>query len=471
MKLKQTNLDFVDNKFRELGITLPKQELEFATKQFVYHGQAIGLSSNNDRESDLGILVDKDTQEINEWVWNIITKEQKKIKDFQSLGWGSNIKEFLMTRQNHLIQNQKEDEYSIARNNQVTRYIRALNEAVLTTPRFKQDTFTNKQFLQGFVKKIFKIKLNQNDLNRAVEDRNFLKYFFSAESLITSSKLFWIVFDVVYTFSNFSEFNYSDWERVLSRYDRLSSDEYFVERCKKIHGEIVSKHSRDFFSGTKLDDYITMYRGFLVKPHRYVRKGIKKLNNPNAHIQDEGKGFSYTLDKEQAVRFGSRYHFRTDLNFRKNLPSLFGEMSKRKLIKNLQREYKKVLGGFYNQNYLDENTRRCVGTFRVKKKHIVLFDTLSPESEIFADPNNVELIRYDFITDEQDIQSAIWNVSKEPIVQEQGEKCMLNLIKNEEYHHDVESYLDNLDLESIKDFHLPIPQPSLPLKPIERKTS
>jgi len=79
------------------------------------------------------------------------------------------------------------------------------------------------------------------------------------------------------------------------------------------------------------------------------------------------------------------------------------------------------------------------------------------------------LIRYDFITDEQDIQSAIWNVSKEPIVQEQGEKCMLNLIKNDEYHNDVESYLDKFDLERIKDFHLPIPQSSLPLKPIERK--
>jgi len=33
MKLKKSNLDFVDKKFRELGITLPKQELEFATKQ------------------------------------------------------------------------------------------------------------------------------------------------------------------------------------------------------------------------------------------------------------------------------------------------------------------------------------------------------------------------------------------------------------------------------------------------------
>ena len=55
--MKQSNLDFVDNKFRELGITLPKQELEFATKQFVYHGQAIGLSSNTRKNTFDNLVV------------------------------------------------------------------------------------------------------------------------------------------------------------------------------------------------------------------------------------------------------------------------------------------------------------------------------------------------------------------------------------------------------------------------------
>ena len=465
--MKQSNLDFVDKKFRELGITLPKQELEFATKQIVLHGQAIGLKKSKSSDDTLARLVDTDTKEINEDIWNIIfnTNERVKIKDFESLGWGSNIKDFIMTRQNHLIQNQGEEEYSIGRSNDVSRYLRALNECVLKTPRLQENTYFTKQIIQAIVKKIFKIELEQPDLTRAVKDRNFLRYFFNSETYLTSSKLFWIVFDVVYTFSNFNEINYSDWERVLSRYDRISKDEYFVERCKKINGDIVAKHSRDFFNGTNLNDYITIYRGFLVKPNRYVRKGIKKLNNPNAHIQDEGKGFSYTLDKEQAVRFASRYHFKTDLNYRKNLPTIFGSLSSRKSVKKLQREYKKVLGYHYNTNYLNEDVRRCYGTYRVKKKHIITFDVLGAESEVFVDPNNVELIRYDFINDEQDINSAIWNAEKEPIVYEQGQKCMYDLVKNNDYHFNLETLFEELNLEQIKEFYLPT---SLQNKLIER---
>ena len=455
--MNKSNLDFIDRKFRECGISLPKQELEFATKQFEYHGQSIALSRTKDGDGSVGRLVDKDTKEVNEEVYNLMFNqdERVKIKDFDSLGWGTDLVSFFKTRQNHLIQNQNEEEYSIARSNEVSRYFRKLNECVLKNTDLQKDTFVNRQFLQTIIKKIFKIELEQNDLNRAVKDRNFLKYFFNCEGLLTSSKLFWIVFDVVYTFSNFNEFNLQDWERVLSRYDRLSSDEFFLERCRKIHGDIVAKHTRDFFYGTNLDDYITIYRGFLVKPHRYVRKGKKKLNNPNAHIQDEGRGFSYSLDKEQAIRFGCRYHFKTDVDYRRNLPSLFGSMSKRKLVKNLQREYKKVLGAHYNSNYLDENTRRCFGTYRVKKRHIILFDVLSSESEVFADPNNVELVRYDFINHEQDMNSAIWNVDKEPAVFEQGQKCYENLWNSSDYYHHLEAMLEDLNLEQIEDMRLP----------------
>ncbi len=53
MKLNQTNLDFVDNKFRELSITLPKQELEFATKMFERKGRALGIGRRLDeRDKD-----------------------------------------------------------------------------------------------------------------------------------------------------------------------------------------------------------------------------------------------------------------------------------------------------------------------------------------------------------------------------------------------------------------------------------
>ncbi len=461
MKLNQTNLDFVDNKFRELSITLPKQELEFATKMFERKGGALGIGRRLDERDKDGNyfkyyrLINQDTGEVDEYVWNMYFNQRHLFKNHHTMDYGDDIKEFIMKSQNHLMTNQDEEEFSVGRSNEVSRQIRSLNDVVLNNLNFSDNTYVNKQILQILVKKIFKIDLDNHDLTTSVRDRNFVKYFFSCESLITSDKLFWIVFDVVYSYSNFNEFNLQDWERVLSRYDRLSNDEYYAERCRKINGDIVAKHSKNYFKETNLNEYITMYRGFLVKPHRYVRKGIKKLNNPTAHIQDEGRGFSYTLDKEQAVRFASRYHFKTDFEFRRNLPTMFGSMSYNKILKNLKRDYKKVLGANYNQNYLDVGTRRCVGTFRIKKKHIIKFDVLNSESEIFADPNNVELIRYDFVNDEQDTQSAVWNVNKNPVVKQASEECLFELMKKSDYYRGLEKYLKDLPIKLIAEFQDP----------------
>ena len=374
--INKNNLKFVKDKFRELNIQLSKQELEYATYQIERHGSALALSRGGYHNDDIGRIVDKDTNEINEHIWNIYFSKTDQIKEHNYIrnNYGSNILEFLKTRQNHLIQNQQEEKYSIGRSNEVSRYLRSLNDLILNRPILQQNTYNNHLIISAIVKKIFKIELNQRDMNFAVKDRNFLKYFFNAESLITSKKLFWIVFNVVYTYSNFNEFNLQDWERVLSRYDRISSDEYYTERCRDIFGDIVAKHSKHFFNETRLNDYFTIYRGFLVKPSRYVRKDKKKLNNSNSYIQEEGRGFSYSLDKEQAIRFACRYHFKTDFDFRKNLPTIFGSMSHNKIFKNLRRDYKKVLGSNYNQNYLDLGTRRCLGTYRVKKKDIISFN-------------------------------------------------------------------------------------------------
>ncbi len=459
MKINQTNLVFVDNKFREIGITLPKQELKFATKMFERKGRALGIGSRLDERDKDGNyfkyhrLINQDTGEVDEYVWDIYINQKHTIRNFHSMDYGNNIKDFIMKSQNHLMTNQDEEKFSVKRSNEVSRQIRSLNEIVEN--KLSDNTYLNNQILSILVKKIFKIDLDNHDITTSVRDRNFVKYFFSCESLITSDKLFWIVFDVVYSYSNFNELNLQDWERVLSRYDRLSNDEYYAERCRKIKGDIVAKHSKNYFKESNLNEYITMYRGFLVKPNRYVRKGIKKLNNSKAHIQDEGRGFSYTLDKPQAIRFASRYHFNTDFEFRRNLPTLFGSMSYNKTLKNLKRDYKKVLGAHYNQNYLDVGTRRCVGTFRIKKKHIIKFDVLNSESEIFADPNNVELIRYDFVNDEQDAQSAVWNVRKKPAVEKASEECLLELMKKSDYYRGIEKYLKDLPIELIEEFKDP----------------
>ncbi len=461
--MNKKNLKFVETKLKECGVKLSsKEELEFATKQFERKGKCLAIAKRlHERDERTGEyfdytrMIDKDTGEVDEYVWDMYFNKRDMFRRPENITYGDNMKDFLMKSQNHLIQNQNEEKYSIGRSNEVSRQIRSLNEFIENNDGLNEHNYSTHQFLYAVIKKIFKIELDNHDMTIAVKDRNFLKYFFNCEGLITSKKLFWSVFNVVYSFSNFNEFNLANWERTLSRYDRLSSDEFYADRCRLIFGDIVAKHSKLFFNNTNLNEYITMYRGFLVKPTRSVRKDRKKLNNPNAHIQDEGRGFSFTLDKPQAIRFASRYHFKTDFNFRKYLPTFFGSMSHNKIFKNLRRDYKKVLGENYNQNYFDIDTRRCVGTFRIKKKHIIAFNVLSTESEIFADPNDVELVRYDFVNDEQDTQSAVWNVRKKPAVEKQSDECLLEIQRKNDVIQNLEGHLKNFPLEMLDVFKDP----------------
>ena len=460
--MNKKNITFVESKLKDCGVELSSQkELDFATKMFERKGKSLAIGYRLPERNENGDyfeyhrMIDKDTGEINHNVWNTYFNKKYKFRKPQNVDYGDNIKEFIMKSQNHLMINQKDEKFSISRSYEVSRHIRILNKCVLENSFFQENRYVVHQMLQAFIKKIFKIELDNHDMTTAVKDRNFLKYFFNVEGLITSKKLFWNVFNVAYSYSNFNEFNLPEWERVLSRYDRLSGDEFYADRCREIFGDVVAKSSKNFFNNINLNEYITIYRGFLVKPTRSVRKDRKKLNNSNAHIQDEGRGFSYTLDKPQAIRFASRYHFKTDFNFRKYLPTFYGSMSNNKIIKNLRRDYKKILGKNYNQNYLDIDTRRCVGTFRMKKKHIITFNVLNSESEIFADPNNVELIRYDFINDEQDTQSAIWNVRKKPAAEEASHKCLTDLIKIGDYNGSIESDIADVPLDLISDFTNP----------------
>ena len=53
------------------------------------------------------------------------------------------------------------------------------------------------------------------------------------------------------------------------------------------------------------------------------------------------------------------------------------------------------------------------------------------------------------------MNSAIWNVDKEPAVFEQGQKCYENLWNSSDYYHHLEAMLEDLNLEQIEDMRLP----------------
>jgi len=411
--IKNKNISFLNNQFKEIGIQLTSKELVSLEKLFVRKGKGLGLSSVDPRTNERKrfLMVNK-----NNLINEECCKEYMKLSTKTFRGFGS-INHLVRKFQNIVNVYVPEKKYSIEKNNKIGSFFREynklfdnLNENFSKLDQFRntetrlEDSYRFCEYIREIVRENFGIGDNKYDLVGCVSDRNYIKYFFNNETYITNSKLFWIVFDVVWSFSNFNEKHYQQWSEVFLRYDRLNGG--FLDRIHLAKGKLYKDSIRDLLRQYNSDDFITVYRGFLVRKNKFVRKGILKNNNPNHFIQDEGKGYSYSLDKQQGIRFGSRYHFRSDLEIRKSLPTLFGDLSHKKIEKQLSNEYKSRFKDFYNQNYLDKDTRRCVGTFKIKKKDIIFSDCIETEAEIIADPNNVHLVRYDFINNKMDDLSA-----------------------------------------------------------------
>jgi hypothetical protein len=412
--VQKKNILLIDENFKKCGIQLTEQELITAQAFFVEKAKSIGIVTLNNNEQLVLPLINNNGL-IDENILNRVIKNGKK--SYRGTGSFEHLFRKFQNLNNCYVPEKK---YSTNKNNEIGNFFREYNKLFENLKEnFKlfnknaninlslEDSYRFTKNIQNLVKEKLGINNNPMDMVGAISDRNFIKYFFNNETYLTNSKLFWIVFDVVWIFSNFNEINYSQWADVFSKYDRLKGG--FIDRIHLAKGKHYAKAVGDVLRNINSDDYLTVYRGFLVKKNCFVRNGITKNNNPHFSEQDEGKGYSYTLDKWQAIRFGSRYHFYHDFKIRKSFPSIFGNLSQKKIEKQLQNDYKKKLEGFYNQNYLNKETRRCFATYKIKKKNIIFADCVEKEAEIIADSNNVELVRYDFITDQMDNQSAIEN--------------------------------------------------------------
>lgn len=231
-------------------------------------------------------------------------------------------------------------------------------------------------------------------------DMNLIKYFFSNETYLTNTQAFWFVIEELWMTFDLNN-PYSDqWLEVFSKYDRLEGG--FVDRVTLAEGKVHGKYNRDCVNNLKdRNNEITIYRGFLTRENQFVRKGIKKINNPFAEQQEEGRGLSYTTSKDVAIFFASRYHFFSDYILKKSLPSFFGKITE----DSVRDEIKKMLGQSIMDSYLKKEARRTIVTCKIKTKDIIFARFQSNEFEIIADPNNVRLIRYDFINEDTKYKS------------------------------------------------------------------
>ena len=147
---------------------------------------------------------------------------------------------------------------------------------------------------------------------------------------------------------------------------------------------------------------ITIYRKFKVRKGKPVRKGLKKLGNEHAEIQEEGRGWSYTLGKG----VGRSFLVGVDTeHFYKKLGKLDDEQIRKRLQN--QKMFK---------HYTDDRAVSCLGTYKVKVKDILIVETTSASYEVVVEPLNDSGFLTNF-----EIDTVVDCGSNDDIVLESGE--------------------------------------------------
>lgn len=287
----------------------------------------------------------------------------------------------------------KKKKYDINSSNEVGAVFRTVNEYFEKNPT--RDRYKIYPMIFLIQKVLFK-KL----WNAQARDLNLVKYFFSNETYLTNTQAFWVCLNQLWQCFDMNNIFKDQWLEVFSKYERLEGG--YVDRASMATGDVFSRATRDFVDDLKdRNKEITIYRGFLTRQNRFVRKGIKKINNPYAEQQDEGAGLSYSTNKDVGIFFASRYHFFSDYILKKNLPSFFGKITEDSMRNKIQKMFERRL----DESYLKKEARRTLGTYKIKAQDIIFAQVLLNEYEVIADPNNVKLKRYDFINEKLRFES------------------------------------------------------------------
>ena len=147
------------------------------------------------------------------------------------------------------------------------------------------------------------------------EDNNEnVEYFFDLEHLLTKTACFWRLASILFS----SKGRDQRWIDSFHRYRRFEFP--FRDRLKATHTiyppnltgtekqeitgfieqETLNRYDKRF-EKMSVEDELIIYRSFKVRKGEAVRKGVKKLDNPDAHIQVEGSSVSYTMNIVDAV--------------------------------------------------------------------------------------------------------------------------------------------------------------------------
>jgi uncharacterized protein YutE (UPF0331/DUF86 family) len=229
-------------------------------------------------------------------------------------------------------------------------------------------------------------------------------WFVELEHLITNDEMFWCLITDVWC--NKSEV-FTDNPAILYRYgrDKVSlqkkmecADHLKTPAGQKEDGKHYtsikimmgmlegSQHSIDKNIPDK--DEVILYRSFKVEKGKSVRKGVKKINNPDYDIQEEGRGWCYSINKTNSIFLNSllgTFYYKKYLN-----------MNDDDARKHLQKKWDLSLHKM-NDITLNCNFYNCIGTYKVNRKDIMFMTDDWGEMEVVVNPKDSKLIDYSFL--------------------------------------------------------------------------
>jgi hypothetical protein len=167
---------------------------------------------------------------------------------------------------------------------------------------------------------------------------------------------------------------------------RVSSSQFknIINQIKKDSNKELSAFIKNNLTNKKIQQTYIVYRGIDIDKLQNVRVGRFKNNNPFNEQQEFGKGFSFSSDKNLAIKFAVHKFIQDENSLGINKAGRFEKLSF------LFDEIKVTKTDFFDI----AAKRPYVVKYKIKREDILIDASGYIENEIMVDPNNAKIVSY-----------------------------------------------------------------------------